>query len=995
MTTRVLDDGARLVTITARSERPVGALELCGELPCWQQPIAMTRAGAVWQARVRAAPGVYEIKTRDPAGAWHVDPAWRTVVRDGALNGVLVVGGTDEPVLHAAAPPWLVARDDGRVTIRAALRHGHGERLAVRVDDGDGPRVRSMRPTGDDGSHRWFELELGAVARAFEYELVLADGRTVSCPDGALALPEAPAPALPAWWRDAVVYTIFVDRFRRAGGSWDDAARWDRDHHAGGDLDGVVEALPYLVDLGATALHLTPIVVAGSQHRYDARDPIAIDPALGGEPAFARLLAAAHARGLRLIVDIAATHVDREFAPFADVRARGPASPYYRWFRVQRWPFVDGEDPGYAHYQHGQWREPLLATDEPEVQDAIVGWFVAWARRGVDGLRVDAAADLPRPLLARIRAAVRAVRADAVVFGEVVPACLGRFVPGALDAATDFPYREALVAWLGGNTPAARLVDVAAERRRHDAAGPRALGFTGTHDQPRLATVVRDRGLARLGLVATALGARVPLLYYGDELDLASDGAARAFEDSWPDRMPMPWDDDRDRTTFAAVRAALALRREHPVLARGDETLRADGDDTIVARRHRPHEAIELALHRGDAPRTLVLDGGPARVLLAVGDAALIAHDPPTLALGPRSLAVVDRRPDPRDEAPLRTHNATIAARAFVDGHVECPAYPTRLYVTVTEACNLQCRHCITDAPARTRGGRARTLQPWLLDALDDAFAHVDYVGFTHGGESLTAPIFPEVLRRIARARARPGRTTVHLVTNGTLLDAERLATIVDLGVSSIMVSLDGATAATNDRVRVLGRFDRVVAHVADATTWRARTGADVRLGISTVIGAHNVAEVPALARLARELGVDWLKLEETYPATAFARHDALAADDPRVVAAVAGARAALGDVVLVDHVAPPAGCGCGDDPRARAFRAADDYANRATFRPCRAAWEQAAIDPDGTVHAIDYAGPALGALVDAPLLALWNAPPAIAVRARALAEASRACKSG
>jgi hypothetical protein len=93
--------------------------------------------------------------------------------------------------------------------------------------------------------------------------------------------------------------------------------------------------------------------------------------------------------------------------------------------------------------------------------------------------------------------------------------------------------------------------------------------------------------------------------------------------------------------------------------------------------------------------------------------------------------------------------------------------------------------------------------------------------------------------------------------------------------------------------------------------------------------------------------------------------------------------------LVVVDHLAPPAGCACTGDPTAQAFRAADDFANRTTFRPCRAAWEQAAVDPDGTVHLVDYAGAPLGSLLDGPLLALWNAPAALAARDRALAQSA------
>lgn len=984
MKPRVLDEGAGLVTVTTRTARG-GSLELVGELPCWQQPIEMERAGGAWQAQLRVAPGVYQLKLRDASGAWHVDPAWRTW----GENAVLVVGGTAEPVLHAPASPWLVVHADGRVTIRAALRRGAGDRLALRVDDGDGADVLAMHAIGGDATHLHLERTLAGAARTLEYAFVLADGRVVEGPDGALRVaPREHAAALPAWWRDAIVYTIFVDRFRRADGTWRDPAAWSRDTRAGGDLDGIAAALPYLEDLGVTVLHLTPICPSPSPHRYDAIDPVAVAPELGGEAAFARLLEAAHARGMRIVVDVAATHVHREFAPFRDVRERGPASPYWSWFQVQRWPFYDGYDPGYHHYQKGQWEEPLLAVDEPEVQAAIADWFAAWARRGADGLRVDAAADLPRPLLATIRAAVRAANPQAIVFGEVVPQCLDRFAPGALDAATDFAYREALVGWVRGG---ATLAEVAHAQRWRGAAGPHALGFTSTHDQPRIRTVTQDPALARLGLALVALGARVPLLYYGDEIGLAADpsAAAREFEDAWPDRQPMPWEPAAwDAETHALVRALLALRRAHAPLRHGDEETIALADDTLLVRRRHLDHAIDVVIHRGEQPATVELPGpAPARVLF--GDATLAGL---TLALPPRSLAVIDRR-DAVDVA-LCTHNAAIAAEGFAAGHVECPSYPTRLYLTVTEACNLRCAHCITDAPAKTQAGRARTLQPWLLDALADAFAHADYVAFTHGGESVTAPIFPEVLRRIARARGgRP--TDVHLVSNGMLLDGARLGELVDLGLTSLMISLDGATPQTNDRIRVLGKLDRVVANLRAAVALRPR---GLRVGVSTVVGASNVAELPALGKLCVELGVDWLKIEETSPATPFARRDLLAPDAPEVAAAMAALHdACVGHpLVIVDHLRAPAACACSGDAGAIAFRAADDFANRTTFRPCRMAWEQAAIDPDGTVHVVDYAGAPLGNLLDAPLLALWNAAPALAARTAALAattaERRRAC---
>lgn len=932
MTPRVLDEGATLVTVSTRTGG--GVVQLVGELPCWEQPIEMTRAGGTYQAQLRVGPGVYPMKLRAGDGAWFVDPAWR---RSGD-NAVLVVGGTDEPVLHAPAFPWLVVLPDGRVVIRAALRRGAGERLAVRTGDETYP----MQRAGGDATHHWFERALPGATKTLEYTFVVGhrplDGEAMRP-----TLRDHAAP-LPAWWRDAIVYSIFVDRFRRPG-DWRDPVATSREHRAGGDLDGITASLPYLQDLGVTALHLTPICESPSPHHYDAIDPTKIDDALGGEAAFARLLDAAHARDLKIIVDIAATHVHRDFAPFRDVRARGPESPYWSWFQIQHWPFFDGHEPGYHHYQKGQWEEPLLAVDEPEVQDVIAGWFTAWARRGVDGVRVDAAAELPRPLLAKVRAAVRAVNPQAIVFGEIVPSCVDRFAPSVLDAATDFAYREALVAWAtNGTSP----VETWNAQRWRGAASAHALGFTSTHDLPRIGTLTRDPARSRLALALVALGARVPMLYYGDEIDLAA-ADVRAFEDAWPDRQQMPWDVFGE--TFEMLRALYALRRAEPVLRHGDETVISA--DPLVVRRQLGHDVIDI----------VVGDPADGRVLYA-------GH----------GIAVIDRR-EPLDIA-LATNNAALAAQAFAEGHVESPAYPTRLYVTVTEACNLRCQHCITDAPGKTQAGTARTLQPWLLEALHESFAHADYIAFTHGGESMTASIFPDILRAIRRARAgRP--TDVHLVSNGMLVDARRL---VDLGLTSLMVSLDGATRATNDKIRVLGKLDRVVENLRAAV---AIPG--LRVGVSTVVGATNVRELPALGRLCVELGVAWLKVEETYPATPFAKRDLLrpGAELDEAMAALRDATAG-GALVLVDHLAPPAGCPC-SNPAARAFRDADDFANRFTLRPCRLAWEQAAIDPDGTVHVGDYAGAPLGNLLDAPMLALWNAAPALAARAQALADSTPA----
>ena len=131
-------------------------------------------------------------------------------------------------------------------------------------------------------------------------------------------------------------------------------------------------------------------------------------------------------------------------------------------------------------------------------------------------------------------------------------------------------------------------------------------------------------------------------------------------------------------------------------------------------------------------------------------------------------------------ERELTEHSAERLAAACRQGRTAGLLLQSKMYLTVTERCNLRCQHCITLAPEKTASRTARTLQPWLLDALEEAMQSASYFGFSHGGESLVAPQFFEVLRRIRRARnGRP--YDVHLLSNGMLLDADTVERLIEL----------------------------------------------------------------------------------------------------------------------------------------------------------------------------------------------------------------------
>ena len=138
--------------------------------------------------------------------------------------------------------------------------------------------------------------------------------------------------------------TIFPDRFARSGRvpKPNNLEEWNAPPtvhgYKGGDLLGVVEKLDHLQELGVNALYLNPIFASGSNHRYHTHDYFRVDPMLGGDAALDELVAAAHGRGMRVVLDGVFNHASRGLLQFHDILENGAASPYLDWFHVNGFP---------------------------------------------------------------------------------------------------------------------------------------------------------------------------------------------------------------------------------------------------------------------------------------------------------------------------------------------------------------------------------------------------------------------------------------------------------------------------------------------------------------------------------------------------------------------------------------------------------------------------------------------------------------------------------
>ena len=203
------------------------------------------------------------------------------------------------------------------------------------------------------------------------------------------------------WWRDAVVYEVYVRSFA------------DSDGDGVGDLEGVCARLPHLARLGVDALWLTPFYPSPmADHGYDVRDHCDVDPVLGDLPTFDRLLTQAHEHGLRVIVDVVPNHTSDEHPWFVEALA-DPGSPartryVFRDGRGPRgdeppnnWQSIFGGPAWTRESPHGQWYLHMFDTAQPdldwenrEVHEEFLRILRFWLDRGVDGFRIDVAHSL-------------------------------------------------------------------------------------------------------------------------------------------------------------------------------------------------------------------------------------------------------------------------------------------------------------------------------------------------------------------------------------------------------------------------------------------------------------------------------------------------------------------------------------------------------------------------------------------------------------------------
>ena len=394
----------------------------------------------------------------------------------------------------------------------------------------------------------------------------------------------------PDWFKGGVMYQIFPDRFCKGEGNYPlgkgKYLRYDwgglpsfranemgkvlNNDFFGGNFNGVREKLGYLKELGVTVIYFNPIFEAYSNHRYDTGDYMKIDPLLGTEEDFDRLVEEAKTLGIRIILDGVFNHTGdnsryfNKYGTYDSVGAyQSKDSPYYDWFDFKEYPML---------YECWWGIETLPEVREQSVsyQEFIMGENgVArhWLRHGIGGYRLDVADEMPDFFLKKLRTAVKSEDPDAIIIGEVWEDASNKisydvrreYLQGyELDSVMNYPLKNGIINFIRtGMTYYLRETIAMLLDNYPKETVDCLMNLLGSHDTPRILTVfggedcnnkeemaVRFLGenernyakqLLKMAAVLQFTLPGVPCVYYGDEAGM------EGYQDPFCRRC-FPWD---------------------------------------------------------------------------------------------------------------------------------------------------------------------------------------------------------------------------------------------------------------------------------------------------------------------------------------------------------------------------------------------------------------------------------------------------------------------
>ena len=461
----------------------------------------------------------------------------------------------------------------------------------------------------------------------------------------------------PDRFKGGLVYQIFVDRFNKGKDrhavfdkkngvlkEWGDPLTvcdpdgvYRANDFYGGNLQGIIDKLSYLKQLGVTLIYLTPIFESSSNHRYDTGDYMKLDRLVGDEEKFRQLIEMAANRGIGVILDGVFNHTGADskyfnkFGNYPGVGAyQSEKSPYHNWYYFE-------EFPDKYRCWWGVTVSPTLNKSDPSLRRMMLhkgGVIRKWTDMGIAGWRLDVVDELEEDYVRSLRRVIKQRDKDKLIIGEVWEDASNKIsygkrrhylLGGELDGVMNYVFKEAIIDFVCGgdsDTFMGRIGEIM------DHYPKRALdnSFTllGSHDTARIKSVLSGRDVSgltkeeKLNVTLTPFEEDIakrrlklaavlqytlpgnPMIYYGDERGM------EGYEDP-TNRKTVDWK-HRDEDIFALYKKLGRIRKKYASVFRGTTYLETGNGMAVCHRMARSRE-LTVLVNSGNTVLTYYIDG--------------------------------------------------------------------------------------------------------------------------------------------------------------------------------------------------------------------------------------------------------------------------------------------------------------------------------------------------------------------------------------------------
>lgn len=616
---------SRWVTFRYVPSTPANSVAVVGQFNNWdraQNPLHFNPERKDWEGKVSIHCGVYPYLFVIDNKSWVRDPHAPTVSdANGNLNSQLVVLPPEFGVKPAKVGDGVITtsailhnptiidtcrrtKNTGWVSLRTRAKDIQSVKL---ITEPNGKVIMAHQTSTDPIYEGWkasFRFNQNEKLRYFfrltDRETILDYGANgVQAKGHAVPfvqdMAHYPLPNEPEWFKHAVIYQIFPDRFENGDPSNDGPgvkpwgtiptpSTWKI--RLGGDLQGIINRLPYLKRLGINCIYLNPIFKALSNHGYDTTNTFEVDPRFGTNALLKVLVEKAHHSGIRVILDGVFNHVSPQFFAFQDVIKKGSKSAYASWFFIRKYPVEvkEGQDT-YATFA-GVPTMVKVNQDNPSARAYFLRVAKYWIQTThIDGWRLDDANEVSSSFWRDFRKVVKRANPMAVIIGEEWGDAHPWLQGDMHDSVMNYRWRDAVLSAFV--KPNGRMNDLVTSLNGIRSDYPEAcfaneFNLLGSHDTERIFTLCQGDFLKEAKcLVFQFLYPGVPTVYYGDEIGMAGGHDP-------DDRRPMIWNRAKwNRPIFDLFKSLIHLRRTEPALVNGSLQLVRQGNSLVLVRKWR------------------------------------------------------------------------------------------------------------------------------------------------------------------------------------------------------------------------------------------------------------------------------------------------------------------------------------------------------------------------------------------------------------------------